>query len=167
MAYWFKWHTIYESVLQTGNAKPSRRKCTRGAEVPNVRITGSIFLAKEKLNENLPKIQRKGSILLLNIIVFLPISPTLIHLNLNFTLFILVQGFSLCFYVLFISPTSPPLLLATIGIFRPRGGILLLPCEVTELYFWEEAEGEGSDWSIQPLLLIPSLNDITEDNTTF
>lgn len=139
MAYWFKWDTIYESVLQTGNSKPSRRKCTRGAEVSNVRITGSIFLVKERLNENLPKIQKKGSILLLNFIVFL---PTLIHFNLNFTLSILIQGFSLCFYVLIISPTSPSPLFIIIGIFRPQMGILHLPCEMRELISERKQRGK-------------------------
>lgn len=34
---------VCDSALQTGNSKPSRRKCTRQVEVPNTTSVGSIF----------------------------------------------------------------------------------------------------------------------------
>lgn len=82
------------SVVQTGNNKPSRRKPTKGAEVPNPRTPASVFLSEERLNGNVPETQWKRNILLLNLIYsffFALKSPASCVLALSVILWILVQ----------------------------------------------------------------------------
>lgn len=59
--------TLYGTVLCKLGIRSQRKRTHKWRpEVPNTRTAGSIFLSKERLNENFPKAQRKRNILVLN-----------------------------------------------------------------------------------------------------
>lgn len=161
---WFvlrcKWDILCDSALQTECSQPSRRKHTRQARSQTWQLCGQFSCQRRDVMKTLPKFRGEWPFLLLNFMnLFYPKFPILFVLSLNWRLSVWGQCFCLCFGALIISHLSF-FSLCYCGHFQAA-------CEVEELNFSEEADGEGSGWSIQPLLWTPSLSDTTRDHRHF
>lgn len=152
--------TLYGTLLcKLGIISHRKKTHKRRPEVPNIRTAGSIFLSKDRLNENFPKTQRKRNILGLNFTDFSPQYFSLfLFLNSIFSLSMLVQHFSLCFCVLIIPP--PPFLLlllfATLGISMPQVGFFFCPVRWGSIFL--RGHRRGRQWHVHPASLANSIS---------